>query len=280
MITLPNGQSFGFSGIGGISVTNTAAGTNTLDVVGSNGNNAITAQHLNGVDIVSIDSQPLVTFAGYSTLDLNGAAGHDTFDVSPQGMAVSSIVVNGIDPNDTDTLTVNGTSGQDAVTFTPTGSGAGTLAITPSGGPALALVSFTNLTGLTYNGQGGGDNLTVNGTSGADAIGVTLGETVDSGSVLVNSLVPLSYSNLGAASNPTFGAMGLGAVLINGSGGTDSITYAGHDNGDEYTVAPTTGAITSFGFPGQYTTVVPNNPTGSLLLYLVAPPGSSATRST
>jgi hypothetical protein len=273
VITLPNGQNFGFSGIGGVSVTSTATGVNTLNVVGSNGNNAITAQHLNGVDIVAIDSQPLVTFAGYSVLDLNGAAGHDTFDVSPQGMAVSSIVVNGIDPNDTDTLTVNGTSKADAIAFTPTDTAAGTVAITPAGGSALAPVTFTNITGVTVNGQGGGDSLTVNGTTSSDAIGVTLGNTVDSGSVLVNSLVPLTYTNLGAASNPTFGSMGTGEVLIDGGGGTDTLTYTGNDNGDTYTVAPTTGAITSTGFPGLYTPVIP---TGIANLHLIAPPGSSA----
>ena len=89
-------------------------------MVGSNGNDAITAQDIAGVDSVSINSQPFVTFTGYTTLNLNGQAGNDTFAVSPVGMALTTINVNGVGAK-TPTLTVNGSSGADVVGYRPTG---------------------------------------------------------------------------------------------------------------------------------------------------------------
>jgi hypothetical protein len=252
---------FGFAGIGFVNITNTAAGTNTLQVNGSNGNDAITAQHLNGADTVAINSQPVVTFAGYATLNINGGGGNDTFDISPEGMAVQSISVNGFNPNAKSQLTVNATSAADAITFTPTGTGAGSVAITPSLGTALPLVTFANIAGVTINGQGApigtGDTLTVVGTTSDDRFNVTPGSTVDSGTVQVDSFVPLTYLGLGSGPSAQFGTTGTGTLVLNGNGGTDTLNYVGHDNSDTYNVAATTGIVTSVGSPGQFIPVVP-----------------------
>jgi hypothetical protein len=255
-VTTPSGT-VPFSGISNIIVTSNAVGSNTLVVNGTNGNDAISAQHTAAGDTVAINGQPVVTFTGYATLNINGQGGTDTFAISPVGLAVTSIVVNGVDPNAQGQLIVNGTAGSDAITFTPTAAAAGTVALTPSGGSAAAPVTFTNIAGVSINGQGGSDALTVAGTTGNDRFVVSPGSAVDSGTVQVNTLVPLSYQNLGSATSVMHGVIGTGEVLLQGNGGTDTLSYVGHDNSDIYTVAPTTGAITSVGTPGQFTPVIP-----------------------
>jgi hypothetical protein len=99
--------------------------------------------------------------------------------------------------------------------------------------------------------------LTVVGTPADDKFQVTPGSAVDSGTVQVSSLVPLSYLGLGAGPSGNFGTAGSGELILQSNGGTDSLAYVGHDNSDIYTVAATTGTITSVGNPGQYTPVVP-----------------------
>src|SRR5262249_23947370 len=153
-----------------------------------NADDAITAQHLNGADTVAINTQPVVTFSGYDVLNINGQGGTDTFAVSPQGMTVTLITVNGFNPNAQGKLIVNGTSAEDDITFTPTAAAAGSVAIV-----GLPTVDFTNVAGVAINGQGGGDTLSVEGTQSNDRFIVAPGSAVDAGSVQVNTLVPLAY---------------------------------------------------------------------------------------
>ncbi len=84
---------------------------------------------------------------------------------------------------------------------------------------------------FVYNGEGGNDSLTVTTPAGATAT-FSPGATTDSASVQVNSLVPLTYTGLGAT----------GGVLLSDAGGT--FAYNGTPGNDLFTVAATTGAVT------------------------------------
>jgi hypothetical protein len=220
--------SVAFTGMSSVSVT-AAAATDTITAIGPNGNDTLFLQHLPavvgpGTDRFWVNNQAPTIFSGFGTVVLHGLFGNDQFNVNPVGLlpAVTAITVTGT--SDGNSLTVNGSAAADAINFAPTGPAAGSVAITGS-----ATTAFTAIQGVTINGQGGGDTLTVTTPAAATAT-FNPGATTDSGSVQVNSLVPMSYTNLGA-----------GGVTLSDAGGT--FVYNGTAGNDTFTVAATTGAV-------------------------------------
>ena len=78
-------------------------------------------------------------------------------------------------------------------------------------------------------------------------------------------MTPLTYTNLGS------GTPGTGIIIVRRRR-CRHLKYAGHDAGDTYTVAATTGVITSTGTPGTYIPVTPIlGGSSSISLNLIAP---------
>ncbi len=147
-----------FAGMKAISVT-AAGSTDSLTILGTNGNDAITSQTLGGKNIAWVNAQAPVTFAGFNVLNLNGRFGNDTYTVAPVGIVMAgvspTINVNGT-AGANNLLTVNGSGAADNINYSPTAADAGKVAILGS-----AALVFTKVPTLAFNGQGGGDNLTV-----------------------------------------------------------------------------------------------------------------------
>ncbi len=215
-------EDIAFYGLEMLNVTGT--GADTLAVNGTHGNDHITANN----DTVWVNDRAPVGFSGFATLSLNGLNGDDTLSVSPATFApaVTAIFVDGGQPTASDELIVNGTAGNDTIFFTPTDPDAGSVAIT--GSPT---VNFTTTESVIINAGASSDDdvLNINGTAGNDTIVYTPGPTVDSASVRVNSLVPMSFVNLGTGVPST--------VNVDGSTGTDAFVYEGTVDADTYSVA-------------------------------------------
>jgi hypothetical protein len=227
--TVANGDgTIKFSGLTTVTINDNAASTtNILTVNGTNGNDAITAARLGANNIVWVNAQAVVVFSGFNQLTLAGRFGNDYFAVSPIGMTFV-----GANPqiNVTDvtlgasTLQVNGSAAANAIGYNPTAPGAGNVTITGS-----APVFFTNLANLAIAGQGGPDALTVTTPAGVDRVSYTPGATADSGIITARgagggvTLVPLTYTTLGAAGNVTFASAG---------GREDVLTLYGTNNTD------------------------------------------------
>lgn len=180
---------------------------------------------------VTVDAFEPIEFTNKTNLIIDAGSGNDTINLNnsatPTGLA--SITVNGGDPTGSDTVIANGTLAADTIVLTPTGADAGTL--TGAGPVAITLATAEH---LTINGQGGNDSLTVQGTAANDIINYTPGSTPDSGVVLVNSLLPLAFSNIGAG----------GVLHFTDQGGTfNKLVYNGTDTNDNFEVNGVSGVI-------------------------------------
>jgi hypothetical protein len=231
--TLSNGD--GTISFGGIrSVFDTAAtATDTLLVFGTNGDDTMTAAHVGPNNVAWVNSQAPIVFGGFGTLTLNGRFGNDSFVVSPIGLTgLTTINVMG-NAGANNALTVNGNPDPNAITYTPTSpAGSGTVAI--AGFPT---VSLTNMASLNINGQGGNDTLTVNGTAaGNDTFIHTPGAANDAGTMQVDTLLAVSYQNLGSG----------GSVAVNetGAGLNNTLVVDGTSANDTFGVAGATGTVT------------------------------------
>ena len=193
--------------------------------------------------MITIDEHESIEFSNKTALVINGDAGSDEIELNNPNTPTSltSITVNGGDPVASDTLVIVGTSGTDTIAFTPTAGDGGTVAIT--GAPS---VTFATTESVVIDGQGGNDVLTVNGTAGADTITVTPGAAVDSGQVLINSLVAMSFEELGST----------GTVTIAGAGGTDTLVYNGSGANDTFSVAAATGTVDLVDLAGNHVDVL------------------------
>ena len=211
-----------------------------LTVTGTNGNDAITYQApANPADqgLVSVNNQETIEFANKTSLTINTQNGTDAVSINhtTAQTGLAGITVNGGDPSAGDTLTVSGTPGNDTVNYSPTGPGAGTVAVA-----TLPTVTFSGIGAVAYNGAGGNDALTVTTpvTSAATDITFTPGATVNQGSVSLRQgsnagagatlLPPLSYTNIDRDGSLTFAT----------ADGTrhDTLTYNGIDGGDTFTI--------------------------------------------
>jgi hypothetical protein len=184
---------------------------------------------------VTVDNFESMEFSNKVNLSINGLAGSDTINLNDPSVptALTSINVDGGDPTaGSDTLIVNGTTAADTVLIAPTVPGAGLVAFT---GSETLTIGFTAIESLLYNGQGGGDALTVESPAGVQTVTYTPGSATDSASLQIGGDVPVSFSNLGAGS----------VALTDISGArTDNLVYNGTDASDTFSVAAGTGAIT------------------------------------
>ena len=148
----------------------------------------------------------MIIVNGFSTLTLNGRFGSDDFSISPAGFGVTEIIVNGGDPTASDTVVVNGTTAGETIVFTPTAADAGTVLV-----GVAPIVTLATVEHLTINGLGGNDTLTtVTPAAVSSDVTITPGTTPDSGTIQVNSLLPMAFTTLGVTgqlsiSDPTVG---------------------------------------------------------------------------
>jgi hypothetical protein len=181
---------------------------------------------------VSVDGYEPMEFINKTTLTINALAGSDTTNLNnpntPTGL--TGITVNGGDPTaGSDTLIVNGTSGNDTIGYNPSDTiGSGTVTVN-----ALPTITFTTIEAVAIDGQGGTDALTLTTASGVHRVTFTPGATADAGTITTRiagggaTLVPLSFSHLGAGGSVTFASAG---------GREDVLALYGTNNSDVFNV--------------------------------------------
>ncbi len=219
-----------------------------LVVNGTNAANSIDyrAAAVAGRGLVSVDGFETIEFTNKDQLTLNGNAGDDTFNLDnpalPAGNANASldvIHVNGGGSTFNDVVIVNGTAAADTVVFSPTAPDAATV----TGTQAATRIDIATTEKVVINGLADDDSLAVNTPAGANHVTYTPGPTVDGGDVRVDSLVPMSFMNLGAAGTLSFTDPG---------GRVDTLVHRGSDVDDVTTVAATTGYVTLTNTPGTH----------------------------
>ncbi len=135
-----------------------------------------------------------------------------------------AVSVDGGAPSGGSDLVVVGTPGStDTVLYQPTGSSAGVLTLVN----LASVVGITGVERVVYDGEAGGDSLTVLGTGSDDVILHRPGVQADAGQVDVNSLLPLAYEDLGAG----------GVVSIDAAAGADLLVAEGTAWADRFVVA-------------------------------------------
>ena len=207
-----------------------------LIVNATNANNAI--NYAAGVvatnGLVSVDDQETIEFSNKVQLTINALAGSDTVNLNnpTTPTALTTIVVNGGDPTDSDTLIINGRAGlQDQIRLLPTVQGAGT--ITQTGVPAR------NYTGIevirAVMDPVSSDHFTVDGTTGNDVFRITsgpaTGEQIITGEFNAAAGTPFTL--------PTIYATGqsnalIGTLNFNGAGGNDTLNLTGTSSNDVF----------------------------------------------
>jgi hypothetical protein len=215
------GGNIAFKGIWAINLLGDSTGG--LIVEGTDASNAIDQT----ANRVTVDERASVTFDGYATLRLKGNNGDDTISVQPTALPLGTeLFVDGGSPSASDKLIVDGSEDADAITFSPTTPDAGTVDVNG------ILTHFATIEQVVLDGQGGDDGLTVITPTGANTITYTPGASVDSASVRVDSLVPMSFVNLGSK-----GAVTLRDTL-DAPVNPDSLIYNGTATNDQFDVPP------------------------------------------
>jgi hypothetical protein len=222
-------ESFGITG-SGPAVINGTNGPDAITVIARDDSTHPVA----GVDgiqdfTVSVNTGPELLFINVPSLTINALSGSDQVTLqtpAPNNATWNvNVTVNGGPPAaDTDRMIVQtpGT-GAESVTYTPTASDGGTLNLTS----LTSLVTMTGIEVLSYDGQGDNDSLIIVGTSSDDTIIHTPGANDQAGSFQVNSLLALSYQNLGSTASLT----------VDGGGGTnDTLVYNGTPTNDSFTI--------------------------------------------
>lgn len=177
-------------------------------VMGTGGDDEITVEGGEpGMVNVTVNDGPTISYAGVSTLTLQGKEGDDDFtvDTNITDLGVVINVEGGLPTAGSDELRVTGVDGvDDLANWTPTGVDMG--ALTFAGVPAI---NVTGIEYLFYDGEGDQETLTVTG----DGVGAgndeqfihTPGASVDSGTIDVanltggGQLLGIHYENLGNA---------------------------------------------------------------------------------
>ena len=172
--------------------------------------------------------------AAGSTLIYNGTGANDTFAVTGVAGPKGHVALNNQLPVETAnvaTLTLNGLDGDDSFTVT-----------------ASANLPYTAIN-LNGGDPSGSDNVTLNGTAGADTIGLTLAATGDTvsgvigGPVTLVDVENLTINSLGGAD--TLSVTNLGgvtdlktAIFNSGGDATDTFTATGTTGPDAMIVTP------------------------------------------
>jgi hypothetical protein len=224
----------------------------SLIVNGTNADNAITYTGNGANGQVTVDGFESIEFSNKTVLVLNGGAGDDTItlnsNVAPAGLA--GITVNGGDSNHGDNLLVNNNDN---------GTDINVSALTVDGafitGAQLVPVTADTVESIDIDGDGVGDSLNVTTPLFGNTITYTPGSTVDSGDVLVDSLVPLHFENLGADLG------GVQASLIFSDAGgvrADMLVHRGSDVNDDFDIsgADPNGLVLLTNSPGLHVPVL------------------------
>lgn len=173
---------------------------------------------------VTIDDQEFIEFSNKTTLTINALAGNDVVSLNnpntPTGL--TGITVNGGDPTgDTDTLVIQDQNAATAITYTPTGANAGTIA-----GADTVTVTAATIEALRIVGTGALTTMTVVGSAG-DEIFEATPSTIDalrvSTSVGGARRLAVDVENFNGISS---------TVTLDGAGGTDRIVYNGLSSND------------------------------------------------
>jgi hypothetical protein len=220
-------ESFGITGSGPATIN----GTNGPDAITVIARDETYNAAADGIQdfTVSVNTGPNLLFLNVGSLAINALSGSDQVTVrapAPNNKVwdVDVTIDGGPPAGDTDRVIIE-TPGAAAetVVYTPTGFDSATMDLAS----LSSLVTITTTEAVIYDGQGDGDSLTVNGTSGNDTIVYTPGANDQAGSFAVNNLLGLSYQNLGAAGNLTVAA---------GDGTNDILVYNGTAANDTFTV--------------------------------------------
>jgi hypothetical protein len=219
---------FAFAGAGGIepvsydhleAVTNVdlsgvQAGGGALIIQGTNADNDITIVGTGAASLtVSIDGGPAVPFSGVSSLQVDGYAGDDDIEFELNALNLSGNItvrgdaVGGVAAHDR--VTVRGSGAADTATWDPAAN-----QLTFTGGEQLTLAAVED---LVYDGEGQDETLIVSGTG---TFVVRPGATIDAGSVQLDSLVPVTFQNLGGGGRPDDHEHGRGGRV---GGGRDGV---------------------------------------------------------
>ncbi len=237
-ITTPDGLTTAFTGMQTVTLigNGTAAdNTFTADTYGM-----ITLAAYNGTtDELNSNAQPILYFTNYGAVNLDdtGLGNGDVFDITPVGLDGAGVTNVNVTGNATARAVVND-SGGDAVTVNNSGTPQ-----TVQVGATAPLIEIESATPLTINGDGTGDALTVYGSIFNDLFTLTPGVTSDSGTLMDNSLPPLTFQNLGTSQSGTPGSL---TIDGNGAVNADFLTYEGTSSSDTFNVAATTGTITLY----------------------------------
>ena len=78
-------RTISFAGMKRVNLTDTTAAGDPLNVIGTNGNDAISAAFAGGTNLAWVNGQAPSSFTGFSVLTLNGQFGNDTFNVAHRG---------------------------------------------------------------------------------------------------------------------------------------------------------------------------------------------------
>lgn len=225
-VSAPRNSDLSYTGIELLTINGKDALSDGIVINATNADNHITVSRVLGTNEVLIDAHTPIHFGSFFNLSINGQAGDDFFSVSPAGMTVNAINIAGNDPTASDTLLVNGTAGADTIGFLPVSAGAGKVTIT-----GMPTVNFATIEDVRINGNGGGDTLTVTSPAGAQNITYTPGNTVDSGSVQIDSLVSMDFQQLGNTGAIIFADISgnrVDSLAVEGTSANDTFIF---DNG-------------------------------------------------
>ena len=235
-------------------------GSDSITLNGTGANDAFTAT-AGGVGATTgtaiVDGGPAISFTGLgsttgttgTSLVLNqtgGGGGSDTFLLTQAATtgAIPNVTVNG---GTGATVTINGLASADTFGVTPLTASSAKVVVN-----SATTYTVSGAAALAINGQGGGDALTFNGSGGSDTITSTPGAAIDAGTLQDNSLLALSYQNLGTTAT---------AVNIQDTGSNNTLVVNGTAADDAFVVAATTGNV-------QVNSQVPLDPTGFQTLTL------------
>ena len=219
-----------FSGISTANFTYFAGSAQAFTVEAGAGANQITATGTGAAAVrVTVDNNTTVNVNNLSGLNLNGGAGDDVISVTPGTfVGAAGINVDGGDPTASDTVIVNGTVGADAVTITP---------LTANSATVTGLGAAVNVAGtehLTYNGQGGADNMNLVTPVGNTIVYFTPGADANEGGVNLRQafggdLLGFNYVSVDGFNGVLNLTSAADSVNVNGTGDNDlfTVTAAG-----------------------------------------------------
>ncbi|MDA1048948.1 MAG: hypothetical protein O3C40_00510, partial [Planctomycetota bacterium] len=190
-----------FTGIEHITINGGGGtGNDSLTMNGNGGNNVFTVTGLPGGGAARVDAGPLVTYSAFGSTD-------------------ATVTLDG--QQGTDSVTVNTTTAAETIAYTPTAANAGQLRFDPTN--SVNDIELVDVEVATLNGLGGDDTFTFNGTSADNVITHTAGTAADAGAFAIDSLLGLSYEDLG-----------IGATInVDGQGGTNTFVMLGGAGDDQ-----------------------------------------------